>query len=132
MWTFSFCSNARSFDHPTVAKPGEKIKVPIFIRRKGAEVFHPALVAGGSLMAYKCLSLCGLFSFFKGFGENLFHAGFQLVQIESRPLHGKTENFLLFRVGEIALIVLEHPLPCVLHHFSGCAQGFVPTQTGIF
>ena len=106
MWTFSFCSNARSFDRPTVAKSGEKIKVPIFIRRKGADVFCPALAAGGSLMAYKCLSLCGLFSFFKGFSENLFHAGFQLIQIESRSLHGKTENFLLFRVGEIALIVL--------------------------
>lgn len=117
MWTFSFCSNARSFDCPTVAKSGEKIKVPIFIRRKGAEVFHPALTAGGSLMAYKCLSLCGLFSFFKGFSENLFHAGFQFIQIEGWSLHGKTENFLLFRVGEIALIVLEHSLPCVLHHF---------------
>ena len=23
------------------------------------------------------------------------------------------------------LIVLEHPFPCVLHHFGGCAQGFV-------
>ena len=76
-------------------------------------------------MAYKCLSLCGLFSFFKGFSENLFHAGFQFIQIEGRSLHGKTENLLLFRVGEIALIVLEHPLPCVLHHFSGCAQGFI-------
>ena len=111
MWTFSFCSNARSFDRPTVAKSGEKIKVPIFIRRKGADVFCPALVAGGSLMAYKCLPLCGLFSFFKGFGENLFHAGFQFIQIECRSLHGKTENLLLFRVGEIALIVLKHPLP---------------------
>ena len=40
-------------------------------------------------------------------------------------LHRKTENFLLFRVGEVALIVLEHSLPCALHHFSGCAQGFV-------
>ena len=38
----------------------EKIKVPIFIRRKGAEVFHPALAAGGSLMAYK-LSLIHIF-----------------------------------------------------------------------
>ena len=113
MWTFSFCSNARSFDRPTVAKPGEKIKVPIFIRRKGADVFRPALAAGGSLMAYKCLLLCGLFSFFKGFGENLFHAGFQFIQIEGRSLHGKTENFLLLRVGEIALIVLEHPLLCI-------------------
>ena len=61
MWTFSFCSNARSFDRPTVAKPDEKIKVPIFIRRKGADVFRPALAAGGSLMAYKCLSLCDFF-----------------------------------------------------------------------
>ena len=61
MWTFSFCSNARSFDCPTVAKSGEKIKVPIFIRRKGADSFCPALVAGGSLMAYKCLSLCDFF-----------------------------------------------------------------------
>ena len=76
-------------------------------------------------MAYKCLPLCGLFSFFKGFSENLFHAGFQFIQIEGRSLHGKTENFLLFRVGEIALVVLEHPLPCVLHHFGGGAQSFV-------
>ena len=96
-----------------------------FIRRKGADAFRPALAVGGSLMAYKCLPLCGLFSFFKGFSENLFHAGFPFIQIEGRSLHGKTENFLLFRVGEIALIVLEHSLPCVLHHFSGCAQGFV-------
>ena len=61
MWTFSFCSNARSFDRPTVAKSGEKIKVPIFIRRKGADAFRPALAAGGLLMAYKCLSLCDFF-----------------------------------------------------------------------
>ena len=108
-----------------MANSVEKIKVPIFIWRKGAEVFRLALAAGGSLMAYKCLSLCGLFSFFKGFSENLFHAGFQLIQIEGRTLLSKTENFLLFGVGEITLIVLEHPLPCVLHHFSGCAQGFV-------
>ena len=55
LWTFSFCSNARSFDRPTVANSGEKIKVPIFIRRKGADAFRPALAAGGSLMAYRCL-----------------------------------------------------------------------------
>ena len=68
MWTFSFSSNARSFDRPTVAKPGEKIKVSIFIRRKGADAFRPALAAGGSLMSYKCLSLCDFFivqQFFK-------------------------------------------------------------------
>ena len=56
LWTFSFCSNARSFDRPTVAKPGEKIKVSIFIRRKGADAFRPTLAAGGSLMAYISLS----------------------------------------------------------------------------
>ena len=79
MWTFSFCSNARSFDRPTVAKPGEKIKVSIFIRRKGAYVFCPALVAGGSLIAYKCLSLCDFFivqHFFK-----LCHIRFVLLEV---------------------------------------------------
>ena len=75
---FSFCSNARSFDRPTVAKPGEKIKVPIFIRRKGADAFRPVLAAGGSLMAYKCLSLCDFFivqQFFK-----LCHIRFVLLE----------------------------------------------------
>ena len=49
-------------------KAGREIKVPIFIRRKGADAFRPALAAGGSLMAYKCLSLCDFFivqQFFK-------------------------------------------------------------------
>ena len=110
LWTFSFCSNARSFDRPTVAKSGEKIKVPIFIRRKGAEVFHPALAAGGSLMAYKCLSLCGLF-FFKGFCKSLFQIGFDFSQVVSRSLHCEAENLLLFRVSEIAGIVFERFLP---------------------
>ena len=44
-----------------MAKLSEKIKVPIFIRRKGADAFRPALAAGGSLMAYECLSLCDFF-----------------------------------------------------------------------
>ena len=110
LWTFSFCSNARSFDRPTVAKSGEKIKVPIFIRRKGAEVFHPALAAGGSLMAYRCLLLCGLF-FFKGFCKSLFQIGFDFSQVVSRPLHCEAENLLLFRVSEIAGIVFERFLP---------------------
>uniref|UniRef100_UPI003FF136EC hypothetical protein n=1 Tax=Faecalibacterium prausnitzii TaxID=853 RepID=UPI003FF136EC len=91
MWTFSFCSNARSFDRPTAAKPGKKIKVPFFIRRKGADAFRPALAAGGSLMAYKCLSLCGLFSF-KGFCKSLFQIGFDFSQVVSRPLHCEAEN----------------------------------------
>ena len=73
-----FCSNARSFDRPTAAKPGKKIKVPFFIRRKGADAFRPALAAGGSLMAYKCLSLCDFFivqHFFK-----LCHIRFVLLE----------------------------------------------------
>ena len=110
LWTFSFCSNARSFDRPTAAKPGKKIKVPFFIRRKGADAFRPALAAGGSLMAYKCLSLCGLFSF-KGFCKSLFQIGFDFSQVVSRPLHCEAENLLLFRVSEIAGIVFERFLP---------------------
>ena len=110
LWTFSFCSNARSFDRPTAAKPGKKIKVPIFIRRKGADAFRPALAAGGSLMAYKCLSLCGLFSF-KGFCKSLFQIGFDFSQVVSRSLHREAENLLLFRVSEIAGIVFERFLP---------------------
>ena len=38
---FSFCSNARSFDRPTVAKPGEKIKVPISCQAQGRGCFPP-------------------------------------------------------------------------------------------
>ena len=110
LWTFSFCSNARSFDRPTAAKPGKKIKVPFFIRRKGADAFRPALAAGGSLMAYKCLLLCGLF-FFKGFCKSLFQIGFDFSQVVSRPLHCEAENLLLFRVSEIAGIVFERFLP---------------------
>ena len=41
LWTFSFCSNARSFDRPTVAKPGEKIKVPISYQAQGRGCFPP-------------------------------------------------------------------------------------------
>ena len=110
LWTFSFCSNARSFDRPTAAKPGKKIKVPFFIRRKSADAFRPALAAGGSLMAYKCLSLCGLFSF-KGFCKSLFQIGFDFSQVVSRSLHCEAENLLLFRVSEIAGIVFERFLP---------------------
>ena len=110
LWTFSFCSNARSFDRPTAAKPGKKIKVPFFIRRKGADAFRPALATGGLLMAYRCLLLCGLF-FFKGFCKSLFQIGFDFSQVVSRPLHCEAENLLLFRVSEIAGIVFERFLP---------------------
>ena len=46
-WIFSSCSNAHSSDRPTAAKSGGKIRVPFYIRRKGAEVFCPALAFGG-------------------------------------------------------------------------------------
>ena len=95
---------------PTVANSGEKIKVPIFIRRKGADAFRPALAASGSLMAYRCLLLCGLF-FFKGFCKSLFQIGFDFSQVVSRSLHCEAENLLLFRVSEIAGIVFERFLP---------------------
>ena len=48
LWTFSFCSNARSFDCLTVAKPGKKIKVP-FLSGARARIFsalHLWLVDG--------------------------------------------------------------------------------------
>ena len=83
------------------------------------------LLSVDSLMAYRCLPLCGLFRFFNGFRKNLLHTGFQLVQIVSWPLHGIAENFLFFRVRQITLIVFEHSFPCVSHHFCGRAQGFV-------
>ena len=38
-----------------------KSKFQFHIRRKGADAFRPALAASGSLMAYKCLSLCDFF-----------------------------------------------------------------------
>ena len=81
-----------------------------FIRRKGADAFRPALAAGGSLMAYRCLLLCGLF-FFKGFCKSLFQIGFDFSQVVSRPLHCEAENLLLFRVSDIAGIVFERFLP---------------------
>ena len=55
-----------------------KSKFQFHIRRKGADVFRPALAAGGSLMAYKCLSLCDFFvvqHFFK-----LCHIRFVLLE----------------------------------------------------
>ena len=55
-----------------------KSKFQFHIRRKGADAFRPALAAGGSLMAYKCLSLCDFFvvqHFFK-----LCHIRFVLLE----------------------------------------------------
>ena len=87
-----------------------KSKFQFFIRRKDADAFRPALAAGGSLMAYRCLLLCGLF-FFKGFCKSLFQIGFDFSQVVSRSLHCEAENLLLFRVSEIAGIVFERFLP---------------------
>ena len=87
-----------------------KSKFQFHIRRKGADAFRPALAAWGSLMAYRCLLLCGLF-FFKGFCKSLFQIGFDFSQVVSRPLHCEAENLLLFRVSEIAGIVFERFLP---------------------
>ena len=55
-----------------------KSKLQFHIRRKGADAFRPALAAGGSLMAYKCLALCDFFivqHFFK-----LCHIRFVLLE----------------------------------------------------
>ena len=87
-----------------------KSKFQFHIRRKGADAFRPALAAWGSLMAYRCLLLCGLF-FFKGFCKSLFQIGFDFSQVVSRSLHCEAENLLLFRVSEIAGIVFERFLP---------------------
>ena len=87
-----------------------KSKFQFFIRRKDADAFRPALAAGGSLMAYRCLLLCGLF-FFKGFCKSLFQIGFDFSQVVRRSLHCEAENLLLFRVSEIAGIVFERFLP---------------------
>ena len=95
---------------PPQQSRARKSKFQIFIRRKGADAFRPALAAGGSLMAYRCLLLCGLF-FFKGFCKSLFQIGFDFSQVVSRSLHCEAENLLLFRVSEIAGIVFERFLP---------------------
>ena len=77
-------------------------------RARKFSVLH--LLSLDSLMAYKCLSLCGLF-FFKGFCKSLFQIGFDFSQVVSRSLHCEAENLLLFRVSEIAGIVFERFLP---------------------
>ena len=111
MWTFSFCSNARSFDRPTVAKSGEKIKVSIFIRRRGADSFRPALAAGGPLMAYKCLSLCRFRGFTAGFCKN-FVQRFQKFKVR---FQGKAKNFDLFRMRKKFRVQVERNFPTLSH-----------------
>ena len=129
MWTFSFCSNARSFDRPTVAKPGEKIKVPIFIRRKGADAFRPALVAGGSLMAYKCRSLCRFRGFTAGFCKN-FVQRFQKFKVR---FQGKAKNFDLFRMRKKFRVQVERNFPTLSHERFSIVEPVVqfPMRSGL-
>ena len=111
MFVDFFCSNARSFDRPTAARAGGKIRIPCYTsgaRARKFSVLH--LLSLDSLMAYKCLSLCSLFSF-KGFCKSLFQIGFDFSQVVSRSLHCEAENILLFRVSELAGIVFERVLP---------------------
>ena len=129
MWTFSFCSNARSFDRPTVAKSGEKIKVPIFIRRKGADAFRPALAAGGSLMAYKCLSLCRFRGFTAGFCKN-FVQRFQKFKVR---FQGKAKNFDLFRMRKKFRVQVERNFPTLSHERFSIVEPVVqfPMRSGL-
>ena len=66
---FLFVQTHAPLTVPPWQSRARKSKFQFHIRRKGADAFRPALAAGGWLMAYKCLSLCGLFGFFKGFSN---------------------------------------------------------------
>ena len=107
---FLFVQTHAPLTVPLWQSRARKSKFQFHIRRKGADAFRPALAAWGSLMAYRCLLLCGLF-FFKGFCKSLFQIGFDFSQVVSRSLHCEAENLLLFRVSEIAGIVFERFLP---------------------
>ena len=95
---------------PPQQSRARKSKFQFLSGARARDAFRPALAAGGSLMAYRCLLLCGLF-FFKGFCKSLFQIGFDFSQVVSRPLHCEAENLLFFRVSEIAGIVFERFLP---------------------
>ena len=58
------------------------------------DAFRPALAAGGSLMAYKCLPLCRFRGFTAGFCKN-FVQRFQKFKMR---FQGKAKNFDLFRM----------------------------------
>ncbi len=107
---FLFVQTHAPLTVPPWQSRARKSKFQFHVRRKGADAFRPALAAGGSLIAYRCLLLCGLF-FFKGFCKSLFQIGFDFSQVVSRSLHCEAENLLLFRVSEIAGIVFERFLP---------------------
>ena len=107
---FLFVQTHAPLTVPPWQSRARKSKFQFHIRRKGADAFRPALAAGGSLMAHRCLLLCGLF-FFKGFCKSLFQIGFDFSQVVSRLLHCEAENLLLFRVSKIAWIIFERFLP---------------------
>ena len=117
--------------------------VPLRQRRAGKSGFHfisgararnlsaMHLLSVDSLMAYRCLPLCGLFRFFNGFRKNLLHTGFKLVQIVSWPLHGIAENFLFFRVRQIKDRILEYlkHKPSITNRKAQELCGFSKNQT---
>ena len=58
---FLFVQTHAPLTVPLWQSRARKSKFQFHIRCKGADVFRPVLAAGGSLMAYKCLSLCDFF-----------------------------------------------------------------------
>ena len=58
---FLFVQTHAPMTVPLWQSRARKSKFQFHVRRKGADAFRPALAAGGSLMAYKCLSLCDFF-----------------------------------------------------------------------
>ena len=75
---FLFVQTHAPLTVPLWQSRARKSKFQFHIRRKGADAFRPALAALGSLMAYRCLSLCDFFivqHFFK-----LCHIRFMLLE----------------------------------------------------
>ena len=75
---FLFVQTHAPLTVPPWQSRARKSKFQFHVRRKGADAFRPVLAAGGSLMAYKCLSLCDFFivqHFFK-----LCHIRFVLLE----------------------------------------------------
>ena len=88
-----------------------KSKFQFHIRRKGTDSFRPALAAGGSLMAYKCLSLCRFRGFTAGFCKN-FVQRFQKFKMR---FQGKAKNFDLFRMRKKFRVQVERNFPTLSH-----------------
>ena len=67
---FLFVQTHAPLTVPPWQSRARKSKFQFHVRRKGADAFRPVLAAGGSLMAYKCLSLCRFRGFSAGFCKN--------------------------------------------------------------